>query len=57
MKVCQIQGERVIRRVGYCREYYETESGYWTLNPQKGFVRVPLDSRALAYTLSETVSR
>jgi hypothetical protein len=52
--------KRIVRRVGACAEYYfeapgpsAPNGGWWTLNPQHGFVPVASNSRALLAALSE----
>lgn len=48
---------RVLRRIGISYEYYETPEGFFTQNPQKGFVPVPTSSKALSRAISVADSR
>lgn len=51
--------KRITRRVGVVGEYYfeapspsAPNGAWWTLNPQKGFVPIPSNSRALHAALA-----
>ena len=64
MKIKTAFGEKTIDyRVGTCGEYYHEipgpsapNGGWWTLNPQTGFVPVPSNSRALRATIGAHVA-
>ncbi len=44
---------KFVRRVGVAGEYYQDIHGtWWLLNEQRGYVEVPLSSRALQYALA-----
>lgn len=46
--------KKVRRSLGVSLEYLETKDGkFYTLNPQTGFVEVPLTSRALTLAIDE----
>ena len=53
----------VSKRAGVCGEYYLTlptpsapNGEWWTCNPQRGFVPVPSNSRALVAAIAESAS-
>lgn len=55
--------KHVSKRVGICGEYYLTlptpsapNGEWWTCNPQRGFVPVPSNSRALVAAIAESAS-
>lgn len=56
--------KQVLKRVGASGEYYYTAATkaapngeWWILNPQKGYVPVPSNSRALQYALKHYPAR